>query len=131
MPCDNFKDLWNTILDEMALTVSNANFNTWFKNTAIVEKTDSMLAIGTNSNFTKEWLQKKYHNFIIKAVNHICPEISEIKYVVVSTNTIQNAQNIQVIQTSSTATMQNLKLKRATTFNTETLLKASPDPKLI
>ena len=113
----------------MALTVSNANFNTWFKNTAIVDKSDSVLSIGTNSNFTKEWLQKKYHNFIIKAVNNVCPEVSEIKYVVVSMNAIQKAQNTQIVQTSSVATMKDFKIKRAMSNNTETLLKSSPDPK--
>lgn len=128
MTHDNFNDLWNTILNEIALTVSNANFNTWFKNTAILDKNNKTITIGTNSNFTKEWLQQKYHNFIVQAVNHVCPDISEIKYVVTSTNQIQNANNIQTIKTTNLSSNKHTKLNQVN-IATENLLQSSPDPK--
>lgn len=78
------QQLWQAILGNLELTLSKANFTTWFKNTSIIEKSDIGIVIGVPNAFTKEWLQNKYHQEIIKALKTIAPEIKEIKYQIVS-----------------------------------------------
>src|SRR3989338_3816148 len=78
------QQLWQAILGNMELTFGRANFNTWFKNTSIIEKSDSGIVVGVPNGFTKEWLQNKYHLDIVKALKTIAPEIKEIKYQIVS-----------------------------------------------
>lgn len=78
------QQLWQAILGNLELTLSKANFTTWFKNTSIIEKSDSGIVVGVPNAFTKEWLQNKYHQDIIKALKAIAPEIKEIKYQIVS-----------------------------------------------
>src|SRR3989344_3160584 len=74
------QQLWQAILGNLELTLSKANFTTWFKNTTITEKADSSLIVGVPNAFTKEWLQNKYNPEILRAAKTLLPEIKEIKY---------------------------------------------------
>src|SRR5258708_13232287 len=78
------QQLWQAILGNLELTLSKANFTTWFKNTSIIEKSDTGIVVGVPNAFTKEWLQNKYHQDILKALKAIAPEIKEVKYQIVS-----------------------------------------------
>jgi chromosomal replication initiator protein len=78
------QQLWQAILGNMELTLSKANFTTWFKNTTIIEKTDTGIVVGVPNAFTKEWLQNKYHADIMKTLKGIAAEIKEVKYQIVS-----------------------------------------------
>ncbi len=74
-------DLWQAALGELELSLSRANFTTWFKNTYILEHEDSKVVIGVPNAFTKVWLEKKYHEAITKTLNNITQAtISEIIY---------------------------------------------------
>ncbi|HTL39614.1 MAG TPA: chromosomal replication initiator protein DnaA [Methylomirabilota bacterium] len=74
------QQLWQAILGNLELTLSKANFTTWFKNTSVIDKTDMGIVVGVPNAFTKEWLQNKYHQDILKALKSIAPEVKEIKY---------------------------------------------------
>src|SRR6185436_7134161 len=78
------QQLWQAILGNLELTLSKANFTTWFKNTSIIEKSDMGIVVGVPNAFTREWLQNKYHQDILKALKAIAPEIKEVKYQIVS-----------------------------------------------
>lgn len=78
------QQLWQAILGNLELTLSKANFTTWFKNTSIIEKSDYGIVVGVPNAFTKEWLQNKYHQDILKALKTIAAEIKEVKYQIVS-----------------------------------------------
>ncbi len=80
------KQLWQTTLGQLEVTMSKANFTTWLKNTNFLNFDDKILIIGVANIFTKEWLEKKYHQEILKACRNIHPEIREIIYKVSSTN---------------------------------------------
>ncbi|MEJ0021638.1 MAG: chromosomal replication initiator protein DnaA [Candidatus Doudnabacteria bacterium] len=78
------QQLWQAILGNLELTLSKANFTTWFKNTSIIEKSEYGIVVGVPNAFTKEWLQNKYHQDIVKTLKTIAPEIKEVKYQIVS-----------------------------------------------
>lgn len=78
------QQLWQAILGNLELTLSRANFTTWFKNTSIIEKSEYGIVVGVPNVFTKEWLQNKYHIDIVKALKAIAPEIKEVKYQIIS-----------------------------------------------
>lgn len=80
------QQLWQAILGNLEVTLSKANFTTWFKNTSIIEKTEDSIIVSAPNAFTKEWLQTKYNADILKALKMIAPEIREVKYQVVSGN---------------------------------------------
>ncbi len=80
------QQLWQAILGNLELTLSKANFTTWFKNTTITEKAESSIIVGVPNAFTKEWLQNKYNPEILKAAKTILPEIKEVKYQIANSN---------------------------------------------
>ncbi len=74
------QQLWQAILGNLEVSLSKANFNTWFKNTAIVEKGADYIIVGVPSAFNRDWISAKYHHEMLKALKSIAPEIKEIRY---------------------------------------------------
>jgi len=81
------QQLWQAILGNLEVSLSKANFTTWFKNTSIIERTEDNIIVSVPNSFTKEWLQNKYNADILKALKMVAPEIKEVKYQVISNTT--------------------------------------------
>lgn len=64
----NTIELWQAVLGELELSLSKANFTTWFKNTFISEIDEHSLTVGVPNMFTLTWLEKKHSREIIKSV---------------------------------------------------------------
>ena len=81
----NTNELWQAVLGELELTLSKANFTTWFKNTFIASFEEDTVIIGVPNLFTHAWLEKKYQKQIIQSLqNHTNNRIKTISYRVVS-----------------------------------------------
>lgn len=76
------KQLWENALVEIELSVSKANFSTWFKNTHIVRRDAGMISLGVPNEFVKDWLSNKYHKFILKALRGAEEGTRGLEYVV-------------------------------------------------
>jgi chromosomal replication initiator protein len=73
--------IWLAALGELELTLSKANFTTWFRNTAISSFENNRAIISVPNTFTKAWLEKKYHDQIVKALKHVTSNaIREVSY---------------------------------------------------
>lgn len=79
------EQLWEATLGELELSLSKANFTTWFKNTFVSERKDSEIIIGVPNAFTKVWFENKYHAAIVKALQHIAGEMVKTVTYTVST----------------------------------------------
>lgn len=100
----NNDQLWQSVLGEIELNLSKANFITWFKNTFISTMEDGKVVICVPNTFTKAWLENKYHEQITKALENVSDQkIHEIYYKVEArkNNPIQdifnNSQNLTSI----------------------------------
>lgn len=89
------EQLWQAVLGELELFISKANFITWLKNTSIMSRTEDEIIISVPNGFTKEWLENKYHKFILKAVVNICPRIRKITYKIGGTRSAQEGKTIE------------------------------------
>ncbi len=90
------EQLWQAILGELELTLSKANFTTWFKNTFIVSQENSCIVVGVPNGFTKTWLENKYQNEIVTALKHITNNtINQIFYKVEINNKPTNLANLK------------------------------------
>lgn len=76
------QELWQAILAQVQFQISQANFATWFRNTKISEAQDGRIVVSVPNNFSKEWLENKYHKFLLKILHKLSPEFKEIKYIV-------------------------------------------------
>ena len=80
----NPKELWEYILTQVELSVSPANFNTWFRSSFIVRiGEDGVLYVGVPSQFFKDWYLKKFHTLLLKIVRDISYEFRNIEYLIV------------------------------------------------
>lgn len=86
----DFSETWQAALGELELTLSKANFTTWFKNTFISSINDGKVVVCVPNTFTKAWLEKKYHDSVMKALRNVTSNnIKEISYRVEVRNTTQ------------------------------------------
>ncbi len=76
------KELWQVALGEIELSISKANYITWFRNTYILTKKDDQIIIGVPNAFTKEWLENKYNKIILKALKNVCKDIKNVTYII-------------------------------------------------
>ncbi|MEK7178862.1 MAG: chromosomal replication initiator protein DnaA [Patescibacteria group bacterium] len=81
MTMDN-KELWNSVLTDVEMSISKANFSTWFKNTHIVRQEDGIVYLGVPNGFVKEWLHNKYHKSILKSLRNSSESVRNVEYVV-------------------------------------------------
>ena len=71
----NNAELWQATLGEIELSISKANFSTWFKNTTILSNENGKVIIGVPNGFAKEWLENKYNTYIFRALRNFQDEI--------------------------------------------------------
>jgi chromosomal replication initiator protein len=80
----NNAELWQAALGEIELSISKANFSTWFKNTTILSNENGKVVIGVPNGFAKEWLENKYNTYIFRALRNFRDDIKEISCVIYS-----------------------------------------------
>ena len=73
-------ELWKAALGEIELQISRANFKTWLQNTFIADKKGGVVTVAVPNSFTKEWLENKYHKFILRSLRNLESEIKEVNY---------------------------------------------------
>ena len=91
------EELWKAVLGQMELSLSKANFTTWFKNTLIILNEREKVVVGVPSGFIKEWLENKFHKQILASLQNFSPGIREVKYAVGS-NLPQNTLKKDITQ---------------------------------
>lgn len=73
--------IWQAVLGEIELNLSKANFTTWFKNTFILSLENGDAIVCVPNTFTKTWLEKKYHEEILRALKSVLnEEVKNIYY---------------------------------------------------
>lgn len=71
---------WKTVLGELEVSLSRANFTTWFKNTNLASMENGEVVISVPNIFTKEWLENKYHKQISDALRKALPDLKSVNY---------------------------------------------------
>ncbi len=112
------EELWQTVLAQIQLVISPANFATWFKQTAIVSQKDGEVIVSVPNSFSREWLKNKYHKLIVKILNDRDDRIREIKYVVgLVAQTIPEKKTSPVVSATEQLDFQELKIDKETSLN--------------
>lgn len=87
------KQLWEKASTEIEISVSKANWSTWFKNTSISKVDDGVVYLNVPNEFVKEWLFNKFHKLILKALRELSENVRMVEYVVVRDKTKTEPQN--------------------------------------
>lgn len=76
------EELWQAVLAQVQLNISQANFATWFKDTGIISYKEGQIMVYVPNSFAKEWLENKYGKTISKILYNLDKEIKEVKYTI-------------------------------------------------
>ena len=74
------EELWQAVLAQIQLSISQANFATWFKDTKIISKKEGKVLVSVPNSFAKEWLEQKYNRTIFKILHSLDEGMKEVKY---------------------------------------------------
>lgn len=80
------KQLWDNALVTIELSITPANFKTWFKDTHIVSLEDGTITLGVPSVFVRDWLADKFQTMILKVLRELSPHVRSVEYAVVQRN---------------------------------------------
>ena len=74
------RKLWQTVLGELEVTASPANFKTWFKDTGILSQENGRIVIAVPNPMAKGWLERKFNADITSSLNRIGVPFKSIEY---------------------------------------------------
>lgn len=77
------RELWEYVLTQVELSISPANFNTWFRDSSIVKIEDGIVYVGVPSQFFRDWYMKKFHTLLLKIIRSVSYEYRNIEYMIV------------------------------------------------
>lgn len=78
----NLEKLWQSVLGEMEVQLSRANFATWLKNSQLADERDGTLFIILPNNFAKEWVENKYHKNILGIARNFDDSVRKLEFMV-------------------------------------------------
>lgn len=112
----NNAELWQAALGEIELSISKANFSTWFKNTTILSNENGKVVIGVPNGFAKEWLENKYNTYIFRALRNYQNDIREINCIIYSNDQTapkESRMNEQAVNASENQNVQEIPSQNA------------------
>jgi len=86
----NLKQLWHAALGELQLGLTKANYDTWFKDTAIVSEEDDVYCVGVPNAFAREWLENKYRQQVRDALRHLVGRTVDVRFVTLTAASVRS-----------------------------------------
>ena len=65
------RQVWRAALGELQVSLSPANFETWLRDTALVDVDDNRFRIAVPNGFAKDWLETRYRSLISQTLARI------------------------------------------------------------
>lgn len=96
----DIKKLWDDALVSIELSITSANFKTWFKDTHIVSLEDGTVTIGVPSVFVRDWISDKFQGLILKTLRELSPHARSVEYAVVQRSDKRSASKKQTVNAS-------------------------------
>ncbi len=126
-----YNKLWDSVLAQIEVSTSKANFSTWFKNTAVVRQDAGVIFVAVPNPFFRDWLADKYHKLILRALRDLSPEIRSIEYIIAKPDDKRLAKASQESEAPVTAPaldtglgLNDLYLKRDSNLNPRYLFES-------
>ncbi len=76
------KQVWRAALGELQVSLSPANFETWLRDTVLVDVDDNHFRIAVPNGFAKDWLETRYRSLISQTLARIVGYSVQVEFVV-------------------------------------------------
>src|SRR5262245_51998081 len=80
------KQVWRAALGELQVSLSPANYETWLRDTRLVEVDDQRFTIAVPNGFAKDWLETRYRSLISQTLARVVGYSVQVEFVVVAVN---------------------------------------------
>lgn len=81
-------NLWQAVLGEIELAVSQGNFLTWFKNTRLMKYKDGVVVIGAPNVFIKQQLERRFDSLITETLRNNGVTFDRVEYRILPTSSL-------------------------------------------
>ncbi len=71
---------WKSVLGELEVVLSQANYGTWLKGTQLVDVSNGTATVYVPNIFNRDWIARKYHTQILTALKNNDGSIAELVY---------------------------------------------------
>lgn len=72
--------LWQSVLGEIEVSVSPANFRTWFKNTSLLEQAEDSIVVGVANPFAKRQFEEKFNRMVLDVLKRHGVKVEKVYY---------------------------------------------------
>ena len=76
------KQVWRAALGELQVSLSPANFETWLRETTLIDVDDNRFRIAVPNGFAKDWLESRYRSLISQTLARIVGYSVQVEFVV-------------------------------------------------
>jgi chromosomal replication initiator protein len=76
------KQVWRAALGELQVSLSPANFETWLKDTELVEVDDNRYRISAPNGFARDWLDNRYRPLISQTLARVVGGSVQLEFIV-------------------------------------------------
>ncbi len=76
------ENAWKATLGELELQMTKATFNTWLKDTSLLQHKDNIYVIGVRNAYAKDWLENRLRDTILRTLAAIAAGPVDIQFVV-------------------------------------------------
>jgi chromosomal replication initiator protein len=99
----NLKQLWSAALGEIQLTVTKGNYETWFKDTAVISEEDDVFMIGVPNAFAREWLENKYRGQVRETLQRLIGRTVDVRFVNMTAASVRYDRPVAAVNTQAGA----------------------------
>jgi chromosomal replication initiator protein len=78
------KQVWRAALGELQVSLSPANFETWLRDTQLVDVDEQRFRIAVPNGFAKDWLETRYRSLISQTLARIVGYSVQVEFVIVA-----------------------------------------------
>jgi chromosomal replication initiator protein len=78
------KQVWRAALGELQVSLSPANFETWLRDTQLIDVDEQRFRIAVPNGFAKDWLESRYRSLISQTLARIVGYSVQVEFVVAS-----------------------------------------------
>ena len=76
------KQVWRAALGELQVSLSPANFETWLRDTQLVDVDEQRFRIAVPNGFAKDWLESRYRSLISQTLARIVGYSVQVEFII-------------------------------------------------
>ncbi len=76
------KQVWRAALGELQVSLSPANYETWLRDTQLVDVEDNLFRISVPNGFAKDWLESRYRSLISQTLARIVGYSVQVEFAI-------------------------------------------------